>query len=969
MRPSSASLPALLYTVLVLSLGLYVFLSGFLLRRNAFSDRARRCESAGSDGADPCAVPATYRRSVLLIVDALRHDFLVYNESLPAAAAAPHQNKMPHVHALLTERPNHTARYRFVADAPTTTMQRLKGLTTGSLPTFVDVGDNFASYEITEDTWLWQAGAAGGRAVFAGDDTWMQLFPSAFARAAPFPSFDISDLDTVDRGVERELARELPRRDWTLLIGHMLGVDHCGHTFGPDHPQMARKLAEVDLLVRNITHQLDNDTILFVLGDHGMTRTGDHGGDSAAEVDAGLLVVSGRPLPAAAAARPDAIPQVDLVPTLSALLGLPIPFSNLGTVRAELLPAALRAPALAANVRQVDAYLRRLEWPQPPAAPDAAAPPPVAEQFLAEARRRCAQVWATFDTGLMAAGVVLLALAALLAAALALLAPALPAETVLSAQRGVLLVTPLLAAPVLAVGWQLEAAAPVLALLLAAAAVTATVGVCALRLRSAVVALVGRRGWPRPGPRGVVASLLLLVHGASFFSNSFTVSEDRVTAFVTVTALLAHLLPVAGGVRVARSLPQLVAAFSSGLLVRLGWLGFACREEQWWCEPGLVHRPLASLQDNSYRNGRLSMAAASLLLVLLAHRAFLRHCGNLNGFSVTELVARWCGWLSAAGLLGCWALQAIEPAAVALLAPAQRRLPVLLALGAAGLALTVLVARPLLVYVRPELAGQRLVTRVFHRLRHQLSGAPGELRVFGLGSAVSAALLTALLAGWLPLVLLLGDGRTPAAALGLALTALAAVLVGADGVTAGGDWSAAVLWAELASFQFFATGHQATFPSIQWDAAVTGLQMAPEGTLLPGLCVLLSTFAGELVAAVTLPLVLCAPHLFKVLTERATGSRGELALLLDPDTTMQRLLSLNMLYMVAKAVKLILCCLAAAILRRHLMVWKIFAPKVLFEGASFLVAGTGVLLTHAFMLRVVRHAGGWLEQLASKEIL
>jgi len=31
---------------------------------------------------------------------------------------------------------------------------------------------------------------------------------------------------------------------------------------------------------------------LFVLGDHGMTTTGDHGGDSSDEVDAALFVYS-----------------------------------------------------------------------------------------------------------------------------------------------------------------------------------------------------------------------------------------------------------------------------------------------------------------------------------------------------------------------------------------------------------------------------------------------------------------------------------------------------------------------------------------------------------------------------------------------------------------------------------------------------------------------------------------------------
>ena len=34
-----------------------------------------------------------------------------------------------------------------------------------------------------------------------GDDTWLQLFPSAFALAQPFPSFNVHDLHTVDDGV------------------------------------------------------------------------------------------------------------------------------------------------------------------------------------------------------------------------------------------------------------------------------------------------------------------------------------------------------------------------------------------------------------------------------------------------------------------------------------------------------------------------------------------------------------------------------------------------------------------------------------------------------------------------------------------------------------------------------------------------------------------------------------------------
>lgn len=47
---------------------------------------------------------------------------------------------------------------------------------------------------------------------------------------------------------------------------------------------------------RSVMETLDDDTVLFVMGDHGMTRTGDHGGDSDDEVHAALFVYSTKPL-------------------------------------------------------------------------------------------------------------------------------------------------------------------------------------------------------------------------------------------------------------------------------------------------------------------------------------------------------------------------------------------------------------------------------------------------------------------------------------------------------------------------------------------------------------------------------------------------------------------------------------------------------------------------------------------------
>lgn len=44
--------------------------------------------------------------------------------------------------------------------------------------------------------------------------------------------------------------------DWDVLIAHFLGVDHCGHRFGPDHPAMAEKLTQMDGVIRSVSKHL-----------------------------------------------------------------------------------------------------------------------------------------------------------------------------------------------------------------------------------------------------------------------------------------------------------------------------------------------------------------------------------------------------------------------------------------------------------------------------------------------------------------------------------------------------------------------------------------------------------------------------------------------------------------------------------------------------------------------------------------
>jgi ethanolaminephosphotransferase len=84
------------------------------------------------------------------------------------------------------------------ATSPTITMPRIKAITTGSTPSFLDLILNFAESDSssslsTQDTWLAQMKAKNtGKLVMFGDDTWLKLFPDIFDRADGTSSFFVA---------------------------------------------------------------------------------------------------------------------------------------------------------------------------------------------------------------------------------------------------------------------------------------------------------------------------------------------------------------------------------------------------------------------------------------------------------------------------------------------------------------------------------------------------------------------------------------------------------------------------------------------------------------------------------------------------------------------------------------------------------------------------------------------------------
>jgi len=155
----------------------------------------------------------------------------------------------------------------------------------------------------------------------------------------------------------------------------------------------------------------------------------------------------------------------------------------------------------------------------------------------------------------------------------------------------------------------------------------------------------------------------------------------------------------------------------------------------------------------------------------------------------------------------------------------------------------------------------------------------------------------------------------------------------------------------LALHTFYATGHQSTMPSIQWKTAflLTPTLSYPISPIL----VVLNTFGPQLIFAAAVPL-LVVWNVAPISTASAPPSESPNKPMSAGHSDVPRVsvsswalvsslrASLGMsLYF---SILLLSSATGSAWLRRHLMVWKVFAPRFMFAGGATLFVDLGLLM-------------------------
>lgn len=335
--------------LLIQTIAVFIFCCGFFPQKNVLKGDANfLLETSLQQQSKP-----TFDKLVLIIIDALRSDF-VFDQSM---------SNFTFVHSLINS--GEAWGYTAFSNPPTVTLPRLKGITTGSTPNFLDAILNVAEDDSSsnlkdQDSWLKQFTRYGKRMRFFGDDTWLKLFPQEFFQQSEGTnSFFVSDFEQVDWNVTRHLDDQLATQsDWDVLILHYLGLDHIGHKGGAKSTFMPAKHIEMDSIIKRIYERVEEDTLICVMGDHGMNNVGNHGGSSPGETSAALVMMSKKlkDFPQPKAQRNVSLPlvtsfkndevsydyltkvqQVDFVPTLASLFNVPIPKNNVGIIIPDFL--------------------------------------------------------------------------------------------------------------------------------------------------------------------------------------------------------------------------------------------------------------------------------------------------------------------------------------------------------------------------------------------------------------------------------------------------------------------------------------------------------------------------------------------------------------------------------------------------------------------------------------------------------
>ncbi len=306
-----------------------------------------------ADG-DAVAGPRVTHHVVLVVIDGLRLERSRHLDTLNVLRAR-------------------GADFDCTASVPSYSRPGRASLATGAGPDVHGVTSNRHEGTLNADNLFRASRRMGESVALAGSAIWPGLFGPDLEGALVLPTTIEEERGGYRRveprmqNFERDAVRRLAAIDARLAVLDLDVPDYAAHEYGARSPEYVRASLEADRTLGLLADALNLwTTTLVVTADHGQIDGGGHGGAEPEVLDV-PLVMAGRGIREgfAGTAR-----QVDVAPTIAALLGLPIPGGSEGRPLVEAFDTkdanlrGVEARALAQKTAFAREYLSALGRPE-----------------------------------------------------------------------------------------------------------------------------------------------------------------------------------------------------------------------------------------------------------------------------------------------------------------------------------------------------------------------------------------------------------------------------------------------------------------------------------------------------------------------------------------------------------------------------------------------------------------------------
>ncbi|RLC76671.1 MAG: hypothetical protein DRI61_12850 [Chloroflexi bacterium] len=261
------------------------------------------------------------KRVVLIVVDGLRLDA---------------SKKMPTLNELRKQGADLVVR----VGQPSLSYPGWTVISSGAWQEISGVTTNWYEGEVQVDSIFKVAKDSGLPSIVVGSPGWKKLFNTHITEALtveePEEETSPEGWTKVDEETYRLALKALEKYDTGFILIHFIGTDSLAHIFGGVSEEYLAEALRVDGHIRELLNLMDLDEdVLIVTSDHGHIDAGGHGGWEE-EVLRVPLVMVGKAIRQGVYTEK---PQVDIAPTVAALLGLPSPAHSQGRPLLEMIEA------------------------------------------------------------------------------------------------------------------------------------------------------------------------------------------------------------------------------------------------------------------------------------------------------------------------------------------------------------------------------------------------------------------------------------------------------------------------------------------------------------------------------------------------------------------------------------------------------------------------------------------------------